>query len=72
MDGKEEGETLPLHDEAEAREKWRGGETIVERGSKSGGLPASEVDDAATPDENGGEGGEASRTTPWTGLSPPD
>ena len=72
MDGKEDEVELPLHDEAEAREKWRGGETILSRGSKGGDLPASEVDDAATPDEDADERGDASRATPWTGLSPPD
>ena len=67
-----EDDKLPLHDEAEARGKWRGDETIVDRGSRSGGLPASEVDEAATPDEGSDEGTAASRTAPWTGLSPPD
>ena len=71
MDRKED-DKLPLHDEAEAREKWRGGETILDRGSKAGGLPASEVDDAATPDEGSDGSDAASRTAPWTGLSPPD
>ena len=39
---------LPLHAEAKARADWRGGETILARGRKQGGLPASEVDDAAS------------------------
>lgn len=43
----EEPKDLPLHDEAEARRKWRGGETILNRGADEGDLPASEVDDAA-------------------------
>ena len=67
-----EDEKLPLHDEAMARSDWRGGETILERGGQSGGLPASEVDNAATPDQ--GEEGDAggSSTVPWPGLRPPD
>ena len=67
MDGTDD-EKLPLHDEAKARSDWRGGETIVGRGSDAEGLPASEVDDAATPDKDveGPEG------APWTGLRPPD
>ena len=68
----EDDEKLPLHDEAEAREDWRGGGTIPDRGSKAGGHPASEVDDAAAPDHGGNEAGTARRTAPWTGLSPPD
>ena len=39
-------EDLPLHKEAKARERWRGGETIVEGGGENPGLPASEVDNA--------------------------
>lgn len=38
---------LPLHDEAKARSKWRGGETILGEGDSGGSGPASEVDDAA-------------------------
>ena len=67
-----EDDKLPLHDEAEARGKWRGDETIVDGGSKSGDLPASEVDEAATPDNDSSEDGAAPRSTSWTGLSPPD
>lgn len=67
-----EDEKLPLHDEAKARGDWRGGETIIERGGQNGGLPASEVDDAAMPDTGeDGEGG-GSSGVPWTGLRPPD
>jgi hypothetical protein len=41
---------LPLHDEAEARSKWRGGETILGREESGTAGPASEVDDAARDD----------------------
>ena len=37
---------LPLHDEARARPKWRGGETILGNADPESG-PASEVDEAA-------------------------
>ena len=39
---------LPLHEEAEARSSWRGGETHIEGEGDSG--PASEIDDAAQGD----------------------
>ncbi len=37
---------LPLHDEAMARAKWRGGETLLRSGRDETSLPASEADDA--------------------------
>ncbi|HLL31558.1 MAG TPA: hypothetical protein VK403_11225 [Allosphingosinicella sp.] len=46
----DEDRDLPLHDEAEARSKWRGGETIIGEGGGGDSGPASEVDD-------GGQGG---------------
>jgi hypothetical protein len=51
-------EQLPLHDEAQARAKWRGGETLLEGGSDDLGLPASEVDNAklSAGDEEKGDG----------------
>jgi hypothetical protein len=56
-------EDLPLHDEAAARAKWRGGETIVgKRGKES--LPAS-VDDADA-------GGDGDGAVPRVDLRPPD
>lgn len=61
-------EDLPLHDEAAAREKWRGGETIL--GKRDGrNLPASEVDHAAASD-GAGEAGTAAG--PRVDLRPPD
>ncbi|HEX8379943.1 MAG TPA: hypothetical protein VF619_05280 [Allosphingosinicella sp.] len=48
----EEDRGLPLHDEAKARSKWRGGETIIEEGGDGSSGPASEVD-------NAGKGGAA-------------
>jgi hypothetical protein len=56
---------LPLHDEAEARAKWRGGETIVDKGDGGAG-PASEIDNAA----QGGEGDGAPAKD--IAQSPPD
>lgn len=41
---------LPLHDEARARSKWRGGETLLDPGDLETDGPASEVDDAAQGD----------------------
>ncbi|MFN3944906.1 MAG: hypothetical protein ACK4K7_08245 [Allosphingosinicella sp.] len=54
MTAQERDEDLPLHEEAKAREKWRGGETLIDGGGKDTGRPASEVDDAAA---GGGGGG---------------
>ena len=60
---------LPLHDEAKARASWRDGETVLAKGGGHGGLPASEVDDAAAPDEpSGQEGGTSAPTV----APPPD
>jgi hypothetical protein len=44
----DEDEDLPLHDEAEAREKWRGAERIAAHGGEGLELPTSvaEPDDA--------------------------
>ena len=58
-------ENLPLHQEALAREKWRGGDTILAKGEEEEGLPASEVDNAAS-------GGEAGSAAPRVDLRPPD
>lgn len=38
---------LPLHDEARARAKWRGGETIIGKEDRGDSGPASEIDNAA-------------------------
>ena len=51
----ERDQNLPLHDEAKARNKWRGGETILEEGENLR-LPASEVDDAKLGGANQGDG----------------
>ncbi len=40
-------EDLPLHDEAEARSKWRGSETIIDRDHSGTAGPASEIDNAS-------------------------
>jgi len=69
----DEDEDLPLHDEAKARAKWRGGETLIAKGSGDTGLPASETDNAsiagAVSDE--GEAGRPGRGGPGT-IPPPD
>ncbi|HEX8483732.1 MAG TPA: hypothetical protein VF650_17670 [Allosphingosinicella sp.] len=49
----DEDRGLPLHDEAMARSKWRGGETIIEKGGDGSSGPASEVDNAG---QSGGTG----------------
>lgn len=46
----ERDEDLPLHDEAKARSKWRGGETLIEGTDLGESGPASEVDHAAQGD----------------------
>ena len=64
---------LPLHAEAKAREKWRGGETVIGKGSENSGLPASEVDNAA-PTAGAAEGpadGRPGKGGPGT-IPPPD
>ena len=62
----ERDEDLPLHAEAKARSEWRGGETMIAKSGNKGGLPASEVDDAAAP-----ETGRAGNVSPGT-VPPPD
>ena len=61
-------EDLPLHDEAAARDKWRGGETIVAKGERDS-LPASEVDHAAA---GGKAGNPEAAPLPRADLRPPD
>ena len=65
----EEG-NLPLHDEAKAREKWRGGETLLDEGEESS-LPASEVDRAKTDNEGPSDDGRPGKGGPGT-IPPPD
>jgi hypothetical protein len=48
----ESDQDLPLHDEAKARSRWRGGESLLDEGDSADSGPASEVDDAA----QGGQG----------------
>lgn len=65
----DEGKKLPLHDEAKAREEWRGGETLLTP-EDGGSLPASESDPARIlPDEDAG--GRPGRGSPGT-IPPPD
>lgn len=52
MTGESDGD-LPLHDEAKARSKWRGGETFLDEGDRGTAGPASEVDDSARGDRRG-------------------
>lgn len=46
---------LPLHDEAKARSKWRGEETLLDKGDTGDSGPASEVDDAAQGSQGKGD-----------------
>ena len=55
---------LPLHDEAMARAKWRGGETLLKRGKDETGLPASEADDAGATATVADEDGRPGRGRP--------
>ena len=53
-------EDLPLHAEAKARAKWRGGESLLRKDDDGMGIPASEVDaagaSARSEDEDGRPG----------------
>jgi hypothetical protein len=49
MTGESEDD-LPLHDEAKARPKWRGDESLPDGGGRGSSGPASETDDSATDD----------------------
>jgi hypothetical protein len=51
----EDDRDLPLHDEAKARSKWRGGETIIDKGGDGGSGPASEVDNAGIGGSSAGD-----------------
>ncbi|MGA9583217.1 MAG: hypothetical protein WBR13_14750 [Allosphingosinicella sp.] len=63
-------DVLPLHDEAKARSKWRGGETRDE-GEFGAAGPASEVDDSARGDRQ--ESGDTEdRLLKDVAQSPPD
>jgi hypothetical protein len=68
----EDDTDLPLHDEAKAREKWRGGETVIAKGKERLDLPASEVDNASMsgPDED--EESDAGPGALGPALRPPD
>ncbi|HEX8306936.1 MAG TPA: hypothetical protein VF645_00780 [Allosphingosinicella sp.] len=50
----ESDEDLPLHDEAEARSKWRGDESLPEQADLGTSGPASEVDKAVQGARQGG------------------
>ncbi len=67
----DQDDDLPLHDEAKARAKWRGDETMVGKGDEVVALPASEVDSAAAAYPGGG-GQEAGGDHLGPGLRPPD
>jgi hypothetical protein len=69
----EKDEDLPLHAEAQAREKWRGGETLIKKGAEDTGLPASEVDNAAIGGSSGQDpvDGRPGKGGPGT-IPPPD
>lgn len=63
---------LPLHDEAMAREKWRGGETLIKGDEEDLGVPASETDNArAAPGNDDDEEARPGRGRPGD-FPPPD
>jgi hypothetical protein len=64
----EEDRDLPLHDEARARAKWRGGETIIDKGGDGSSGPASEADNAS----QGGAAGGGSDLMRDLAERPPD
>ena len=68
---KDSGSKLPLHDEAEAREKWRGGETILKGGGDDLGLPASEVDHTSPSSDQGSDGSDGRPGQGRAGDFPP-
>jgi hypothetical protein len=74
MNDKRDEQKLPLSDEAKARKKWRGGETIIDSGGEDTSLPASEVDGAAIGGQSGSHVAHDGR--PGTGrpgnFPPPD
>ena len=47
---------LPLHDEAHARPKWRGDESIPKKGGQDDTGPASKIGNAAAGDQEGSIG----------------
>lgn len=49
----EPDDDLPLHDEAKARSKWRGDESMLDKDDPGAAGPASEVDEAAQGDRQG-------------------
>lgn len=63
----ESDDDLPLHDEAKARSKWRGGETLLDASETGTSGPASEVDDAAQ-----GGGGDEENLLEDAAQRPPD
>jgi hypothetical protein len=66
----EDDRDLPLHDEAMARSKWRGGETILKRDRTDDSGPASEVDNAGA---GGGSGsGSSGGLAEKAAQRPPD
>ena len=67
----EDEEKLPLHDEAKARDKWRGGETLLEGSGDDTGLPASEVDNARLSRGGGKAGGDGRPGEGRAGDFPP-
>lgn len=64
--GDKDKEDLPLHDEAVAREKWRGKGTLPAGGTDRSDLPASETDNARSRPAD-----EGLRSSPGT-FAPPD
>lgn len=67
----EDDRDLPLHDEAKARSKWRGGETIIEKGGDGSSGPASEVDDGGQSGSTGAGSAESDLLRDL-GERPPD
>jgi hypothetical protein len=68
----EDSGKLPLHDEALAREKWRGKETLLKGDDDDLGLPASETGRARSASQGDeGEEGRLGRGRPGD-FPPPD
>ena len=66
----ESDEDLPLHDEAEARSKWRGDESFPDKIGIGSSGPASEVDNAR--DEGLGGAGSDDKLLDDIARRPPD
>ena len=67
----DQGRKLPLHDEALAREKWRGSEALLKGDENDVGLPESETDNARSEPDDMDDDGRPGQGSPGD-FPPPD